>query len=88
MLTREAFWNVFRPGCVEHYVLNHYRSNQDFIPELDFVMEEDGRIIGHVMYSKAELTLKDGSKSQLFLKKKRISTQINCRISARVAVCL
>ena len=57
-LTREAFWNVYRPGCTEHYVLNQYRNNPDFIPELDFVMEEDGgKIIGHVMFSKAEITL-------------------------------
>ena len=59
-LTREAFWNVYRPGCTEHFVLNQYRSNPDFIPELDFVMEMDGSIIGHVMYSKAELVLDDG----------------------------
>ena len=61
-LTREAFWNVYKPGCVEHYVLNQYRNNPDFIPELDFVMGEDGRIIGHVMFSKAELLLVDGSR--------------------------
>ena len=61
-LTREAFWNVYRPGCWEHFVLYRYRNNPDFIPELDFVMEEDGRIIGHVMFSKAELVLKDGSR--------------------------
>lgn len=60
-LTREAFWNVYAPGCVEHYVLNQYRNNPDFIPELDFVMEEDGKIIGHVMYSKAEIIREDGS---------------------------
>ena len=60
-LTREAFWNVYRPGCTEHFVLNQYRDNPDFIPELDFVMEEDGRIIGHVMFSKAELVLPDGT---------------------------
>ena len=60
-LTREAFWNVYRPGCTEHYVLNQYRSNPDFIPELDFVMEEDGRIIGHVMFSKAIITLDGGT---------------------------
>lgn len=60
-LTREAFWNVYAPGCVEHFVLHHYRNNPDFIPELDFVMEEDDRIIGHVMYSKAELLREDGS---------------------------
>ncbi len=61
-LTREAFWNVYRPGCTEHYVLNQYRTNDDFIPELDFVMEEDGQIIGHVMYSKAEIILEDGNR--------------------------
>ena len=60
-LTREAFWNVYAPGCVEHFVLHNYRSNPDFIPELDFVLEEEGRIIGHVMYSKAEIIREDGS---------------------------
>lgn len=61
-LTREAFWNVYRPGCMEHYVLHCYRGNKDFIPELDLVMEKDGRIIGHVMYVKAEIQADDGRK--------------------------
>ena len=61
-LTREAFWNVYRPGCTEHYVLNQFRTNPDFIPELDFVMEEDNKMIGHVMFSKAEIILDDGSR--------------------------
>ncbi len=60
-LTREAFWNVYRPGCTEHFVLNQYRNNLDFISELDYVLEEDGKIIGHVMFSKAELVLDDGT---------------------------
>ena len=51
-LTREAFWNVYRPGCTEHYVLNQYRNNPDFIPELDFVMEMEGKIIGHCFNEK------------------------------------
>lgn len=59
-LTREAFWNVYQPGCVEHYVLHCYRNNPDFIPELDFVMELEGQIIGHVMFSKAEIISDDG----------------------------
>lgn len=63
-LTREAFWNVYAPGCVEHFVLHHYRNNPDFIPELDFVMEEDGKIIGHVMFSKASIECLDGSSLQ------------------------
>ena len=43
-LVRESFWNVYRPGCTEHYVLHHLRNNADFIPELCFVMEQDGRM--------------------------------------------
>lgn len=61
-LTREAFWNVYRPGCTEHFVLNQYRNNLDFIPELDLVMEKDGHIIGHIMFSRAELVLDDGKR--------------------------
>ena len=60
-LTREAFWNVYRPGCVEHYVLNQYRSNPDFIPELDFVMVKDGEIIGQNVFVKAEIQCDDGT---------------------------
>lgn len=60
-LTREAFWNVYRPGCTEHFVLHKYRTDPAFIPELDFVMEEDGKLIGHVMFSKAEIVLDDGT---------------------------
>lgn len=59
-LTREAFWNIYRPGCTEHYVLHCYRSNTDFIPELDFVMETDGVLMGHVMFSKAQILADDG----------------------------
>ena len=60
-LTRESFWNVYRPGCTEHYVLHCYRNNPDFIPELSLVMKKDKEIIGHVMFSKAELCIeKDG----------------------------
>ena len=52
-LIRESFWNVYRPGCLEHYVIHVLRSDPAFIPELDFVMEKDGRIIGQNMFMKA-----------------------------------
>lgn len=61
-LTREAFWNVYRPGCTEHYVLNQFRKREDFIPELDLVMEKDGEIIGHVMYAKSAIITDSGEK--------------------------
>ena len=48
-LIRESFWNVYRPGCSEHYVMHVLRDDPDFIPELDFVMEKDGRLIGQIM---------------------------------------
>ncbi|MBQ0038659.1 MAG: N-acetyltransferase [Clostridiales bacterium] len=59
-VVREAFWNVYRPGCLEHYVLHTYRTRPDFVPELDFVMEQDGRIIGQVMYVRTCIHADDG----------------------------
>jgi putative acetyltransferase len=49
-LVRDAFWNVYHPGCTEHYVLHCFRSREEFVPELDLVMEKDHRIIGQIMY--------------------------------------
>ncbi|MDP4133199.1 MAG: N-acetyltransferase [Bacillota bacterium] len=58
-LTREAFWNVYRPGCMEHFVLHCFRGDKDFVPELDFVMEKYGQIIGHVMYAHSAIKADD-----------------------------
>ncbi|MBE6802547.1 MAG: N-acetyltransferase [Ruminococcaceae bacterium] len=59
-LVRESFWNVYRPGCLEHYVLNQLRNDDAFIPELDFVMEKDGKIIGQNMFMNAVIQSDDG----------------------------
>ena len=59
-LTREAFWNVYRPGCTEHYVLHCYRNDPAFVPELDLVMEKDGEMIGQVIYVRSEIACDDG----------------------------
>ena len=59
-LVRESFWNVYRPGCLEHYVLNQLRNDNAFIPELDFVMEKDGKIIGQNMFMNAVIQADDG----------------------------
>ena len=55
-LTREAFWNVYRPGCQEHFVLHCFRSRPEYIPELAFVMEKGDELIGHIMFVRATLT--------------------------------
>ena len=59
-LVREAFWNVYRPGCLEHYVLNQLRNDDAFVPELDFVMEKDGQLIGQNMFMHANIKADDG----------------------------
>ena len=59
-LVRESFWNVYRPGCLEHYVLHQLRSDPAFVPELDFVMEKDGQLIGQNMFMRARIKADDG----------------------------
>ena len=59
-LVREAFWNVYRPGCLEHYVLHQLRNDSAFVKELDFVMEKDGKIIGQNMFMRAVILADDG----------------------------
>lgn len=59
-LVREAFWNVYRPGCLEHYVLHCLRKDKDFVPDLDYVMVKDDRIIGQVIYMRASIQADDG----------------------------
>lgn len=54
-LVREAFWNVYRPGCLEHYVLNQLRDDAAFVPELDFVMEKDGKLIGQNIFMRTNI---------------------------------
>ena len=58
-LVRESFWNVYRPGCLEHFVLHELRKDPDFVPELDLVLEKDGKIIGQNMFMRAVIRSDD-----------------------------
>lgn len=60
-LTREAFWNIYRPGCFEHLVLHNLREDPCFVPELDYVVEDGEKIVAHIAYAKGHLELEDGS---------------------------
>ena len=64
-LTRESFWNVYKPGADEHYFVHMMRSHPDFIPELAFVLEKDGQIIGNIMYTKAWLENAVGQRKEI-----------------------
>ena len=59
-LIRESFWNVYRPGCSEHYVIHVLRSDPAFVPDLDFVMELDGQLIGQNMFMRTVIDADDG----------------------------
>ncbi len=64
-LTREAFWNVYKPGADEHYYVHMMREHPDFIPLLDYVLELDGRIVGSIMYTKARLEDEQGETKEI-----------------------
>ena len=64
-ITREAFYNMYVPGCMEHYLVHIMRGHEDFIPELDFVLELDGKVIGNIMYTKAKLTDENGEEKEI-----------------------
>ena len=59
-LIRESFWNVYRPGCSEHYVIHVLRDDPAFVKELDFVMEKDGQLIGQNMFMRTVINADDG----------------------------
>ena len=59
-LIRESFWNVYRPGCCEHYVIHVLRDDPAFVKELDFVMEKDGVLIGQNMFMRTVINADDG----------------------------
>ena len=80
-LVREAFWNVYRPGAYEHYVIHVLRDDPAFVKELDFVMEQNGRLIGQNMFMKTDYAsrfgiryhdLPEGADASFFLGKELI----------------
>lgn len=59
-ITREAFWNLYFPGAVEHLLVHNIRKHPDYIPELSYVIELDNQIIGSIFYTKAKVIDKEG----------------------------
>ncbi len=64
-LVRDAFWNLYIPGCSEHFVLHNLRHSTDFIPELDFVAEKEGRITGQICYSRGIIKSDQGQEKEV-----------------------
>jgi Predicted acetyltransferase len=64
-ITRKAFWNLYIPGCIEHYLVHVMRPHKDFLPELDLVIEVDNQIIGNIMYTKTKLIGESGEEKDI-----------------------
>jgi len=64
-MVREAFWNLYFPGCNEHFVLHNLRNSSDFIPELDFVAEKEGQIVGQIVYSRGIINYMQGAEQEV-----------------------
>lgn len=64
-VTREAFWNHFQPGSDEHFLLHKIRESSDFIKELDFVAEVEGKIVGNIVYTKSRILLTRGGEMEV-----------------------
>jgi putative acetyltransferase len=64
-LVREAFWNLYVPGCNEHFILHNLRNSSDFIPELDFVAEKEGWILGQIVYSRGMIKSKQDEEKEV-----------------------
>jgi predicted N-acetyltransferase YhbS len=64
-LTREAFWDIYKPGCDEHLIVHKIRNTSCFIPDLDFVVVQDNQIVGNIIYSKSKVMDKDNNEHQV-----------------------
>lgn len=54
-ITRESFWNLYKPGCVEHLILHNMRKGKAYISRLDLVAVFENEIVGHIISTKAKV---------------------------------
>ena len=60
-LTRDAFWHQntgeggMRQICDEHLLVHRLRKCDTFVPELNFVAELNGKLAGHIIYSRSKI---------------------------------
>lgn len=64
-VTREAFWNLYKPGCEEHALVHSIRQHKDYIPELSFVIEKDRKIVGSIFYTHVKVIDENGTEHKI-----------------------
>jgi putative acetyltransferase len=60
-VTREAFWNLYVPGCDEHLVIHNIWSHKDFIPSLYYVAVIENKIVGCIVFTASHLEDANGN---------------------------
>jgi putative acetyltransferase len=64
-LIREAFWNLYVPGCSEHFVMHNLRNSSDFIPGLDLIAENEGQVVGQIAYTRGVIKHEQDAEKQV-----------------------
>ena len=64
-MTREAFWDLYKPGCDEHLLVRQIRKSKAFLPELDYVAVDGNTIVGNIIYTKAIIEGESGQATVL-----------------------
>lgn len=59
-VTRDAFYNLYFPGCEEHLVVHNIRKHKDYIKELSYIIEVNGEIVGSIFYTHSKVIGWDG----------------------------
>ncbi|MBQ9160103.1 MAG: N-acetyltransferase [Methanobrevibacter sp.] len=66
-MVRNSFWNIYRPGAFEHYIVHNLRKDESFIPDLAYVIEKDDKIIAHINYSTGKIISEDSQSDAVVL---------------------
>lgn len=66
-IVRNSFWNVYRPGAYEHFIVHNLRNDKSFISNLAYVIEDEGKIIGHISYSNGEIRYENAISNAVML---------------------
>ena len=67
-ITRDAFWRFWeddRTICDEHLLVNKLRNVDALVKELNCVAEIDGKIVGHIIYTKSWIESDDEKKHEV-----------------------
>lgn len=54
-LVRNSFWNVYRPGAYEHFIVHNLRNDESRVSNLAYVIEDGKKIVGNINYSIGEI---------------------------------